>query len=562
LGLSNYRWANIFAATGTFGETITIGTNTIQGSATTTLFTTGNANQLVLGANGNVGIGTAEPVSLLELYKTNASPILTITAATSTTYSPQIAFRTGATPSIQFILGVDIGDLNKLKIATSTFPSTAVLTIDQSGKVGIGTTTPSELLHVAGNVRIGNWVAKYLSATELGFYDSGNNQVMVLDELASPDIWEQTLTSQFEQGSFEYTTTSDDKVYLAKDSSGNYYPQGTFTSSIHNYSGIGDFIQFRATTKLPPSTKITAQIQVSDDNFSTIKDSINLELVNDTYTYDISSLSDAKSVRVKFNFQTQNPSVSPELISFEIWANVDLPINEDGSTISSQTSTNQTSSQPLFTIGSFEEFIQKVKEALSSLGLYIENGIARLKELFAKRITTKQICLEGDDGETICVDKNQLKQLLQSTTNNQATSSEQQTANNGTTNNETANNGTTSNQPMVNFLNLPYSGKVGKEIKFSATTSNFATDTLTFNWDFGDGATTTTNSPSATHTYNATGTYNLTLTVTGGDQTASTSTQVEILANESQTNSSSGESSTPTSTASTSDSTTEAPKPQ
>jgi len=82
----------------------------------------------------------------------------------------------------------------------------------------------------------------------------------------------------------------------------------------------------------PPSTKITAQIQVSDDNFSTIKDSINLELVNDTYTYDISSLSDAKSVRVKFNFQTQNPSVSPELISFEIWANVDLPINEDGST--------------------------------------------------------------------------------------------------------------------------------------------------------------------------------------------------------------------------------------
>ena len=61
LGLSNYRWANIFAATGTFGGTITIGTNTIQGSATTTLFTSGNANQLVLGANGNVGIGETLP---------------------------------------------------------------------------------------------------------------------------------------------------------------------------------------------------------------------------------------------------------------------------------------------------------------------------------------------------------------------------------------------------------------------------------------------------------------------------------------------------------------------
>jgi PKD repeat protein len=68
----------------------------------------------------------------------------------------------------------------------------------------------------------------------------------------------------------------------------------------------------------------------------------------------------------------------------------------------------------------------------------------------------------------------------------------------------------------MNFLNLPYSGKVGQEIEFSATTSNFTTDTLIFNWNFGEGAATTTNSPSASHTYNATGTYNLILTVTGG----------------------------------------------
>jgi hypothetical protein len=71
LGLSNYRWANIFAATGTFGGTITIGTNTIQGSATTTLFTSGNANQLVLGANGNVGIGTATPSQKLDVQGGN-----------------------------------------------------------------------------------------------------------------------------------------------------------------------------------------------------------------------------------------------------------------------------------------------------------------------------------------------------------------------------------------------------------------------------------------------------------------------------------------------------------
>ena len=60
----------------------------------------------------------------------------------------------------------------------------------------------------------------------------------------------------------------------------------------------------------------------------------------------------------------------------------------------------------------FEEFVQKVKQALASLGLWIENGIAQVRELIAEKITTKEICLEGEDGETICVGKNQLKELL------------------------------------------------------------------------------------------------------------------------------------------------------
>jgi hypothetical protein len=67
LGASGFRWANIYAATGTFGNTIIIGSNTIQGSSTTTLFTTGNPNQLVLGANGNVGIGIATPNNRLQV---------------------------------------------------------------------------------------------------------------------------------------------------------------------------------------------------------------------------------------------------------------------------------------------------------------------------------------------------------------------------------------------------------------------------------------------------------------------------------------------------------------
>jgi len=67
LGSSSFRWANLYVGTTTIGSTITIGSHTFEGSATTTLFTTGNSNQLVLGANGNVGIGTIIPSQELEV---------------------------------------------------------------------------------------------------------------------------------------------------------------------------------------------------------------------------------------------------------------------------------------------------------------------------------------------------------------------------------------------------------------------------------------------------------------------------------------------------------------
>jgi PKD repeat protein len=77
-------------------------------------------------------------------------------------------------------------------------------------------------------------------------------------------------------------------------------------------------------------------------------------------------------------------------------------------------------------------------------------------------------------------------------------------------------------------LNLPYSGKIGQEIEFSATTSNFATDTLIFNWNFGDKTSTTTATPFTSYVYNTTGTFTLILSVQGGDKSVSASTTVEI----------------------------------
>ena len=53
-----------------------------------------------------------------------------------------------------------------------------------------------------------------------------------------------------------------------------------------------------------------------------------------------------------------------------------------------------------------------VKQILRDIGLTIENGIAKVKEIITEKITTKQICLEDENGK-ICLDKEGLKQLIE-----------------------------------------------------------------------------------------------------------------------------------------------------
>jgi len=59
-----------------------------------------------------------------------------------------------------------------------------------------------------------------------------------------------------------------------------------------------------------------------------------------------------------------------------------------------------------------DQFTLAIKKALEKLGLFLANGIAKIKEIFTEKITTKEICVKGDDGETICLTKDQVKELM------------------------------------------------------------------------------------------------------------------------------------------------------
>ncbi len=82
-----------------------------------------------------------------EIWDANAHPILTITAAHANAYDPQIQFRTDASPSVKYSMGVDGAD-DKLKIA--------------SGSGGIGGSTEFIIDHIGGTVEMNSDVSTTL----------------------------------------------------------------------------------------------------------------------------------------------------------------------------------------------------------------------------------------------------------------------------------------------------------------------------------------------------------------------------------------------------------------
>ncbi len=137
---------------------------TLRFDADRARFWAGNTGQEVMSLkeNGYVGIGTASPNIDLHVQKTKATPVgltlenlgtggseIQIIAQGAGTGDPKITL---GGPSIsQYVLGVDISDGSKFKISNNLGTNDYV-TVDATGRVGIGTTIPQTKLYVAGTI--------------------------------------------------------------------------------------------------------------------------------------------------------------------------------------------------------------------------------------------------------------------------------------------------------------------------------------------------------------------------------------------------------------------------
>ena len=240
----------------------------------------------------------------------------------------------------------------------------------------------------------------------------------------------------------------------------------------------------------------------------------------------------------------------------------------------------------------FERFTSAVKGALERLGITIESALVKVKELFAEKIITKQLCLEGEDGDTICIGKDELKEILRNynlsqisskgstssnlnenssnsqtpiygnqldqnlnenletnpinteVTSTEATGTEAIT--NGSAGTESTSTGSiiseaTSTEPTSTENEIPPQSiptltltaststvPLNTEIIFTATLSS-SSPQVSFNWNFGDGSVQTTPTNSVSHTYQQSGIFEVKVKVNFGNQELTDSLKVEIV---------------------------------
>ena len=201
LGSSSYRWANIYSATTTIGDTIVIDTDDIKSTnsainittaaastwkttsgaltiqsadvltATSTgdmIFASGGEERMRILSTGNIGIATTTPETKLEVTDIDPNPQIRISEASGGGYSELYLDATGDLRISATGGDIEILDENLWVCADGSCPAgnpndTGNLMVENS--IGIASSTPSTNLSVQGNILGSENIVLYGTAT-------------------------------------------------------------------------------------------------------------------------------------------------------------------------------------------------------------------------------------------------------------------------------------------------------------------------------------------------------------------------------------------------------------
>lgn len=128
--------------------------------------------------------------------------------------------------------------------------------------------------------------------------------------------------SSFDDGTFFNTeTNADGNVILSTGETDGNYTSDAKTAGAINWDDFTVFVRiFNAST---PGSSVTAHFEVSDDGFTTVKDSAQFSAVNGSNTFDVSAVQQGDDVRGFFFINRSDTGVqSPELHNWTATGNL------------------------------------------------------------------------------------------------------------------------------------------------------------------------------------------------------------------------------------------------
>ena len=200
-----------------FGTAATLGTNDAQNLN----IETNNTTRIFISSGGNVGIGTTTPAARFEISSSAANNLggLLLRASTTTNY-PVLLYENASNGGVL--------DLQNSANTTTVKISSNSDSYLSGGKVGVGTTSPAQKLHVEGSVAIGT---------------TGTEDILLLGRAINGGVSFQQAASlklgkwQNAGGDFQSYTRLD--IALRDDSLSSDYNTNTTVMTLTNAGNVG-----------------------------------------------------------------------------------------------------------------------------------------------------------------------------------------------------------------------------------------------------------------------------------------------------------------------------------